>query len=125
MWGDAFRFATRFRTADFSQPDTYTTFTQYAPCFYYGCAETCLPEQRDFNVTVAAVRGPDERRLVRAGSARSMLPRAIRPPSIRPRRSRLRATRLIYLHAHNKNIYTRVTLFPPCRKQGFVFHPAI
>lgn len=50
VWGDAFRFATRFRTADFSQPDTYTTFTQYAPCFYYGCAETCLPEQRDFNV---------------------------------------------------------------------------
>lgn len=49
VWGAAFRFATRYRTADFSQEATYTTFEQFAPCFYYGCADACLPEQRDFN----------------------------------------------------------------------------
>ena len=49
VWGAAFRFAARFRTADFRQPETYTAFEQYAPCFYYGCAEACLPDQRDFN----------------------------------------------------------------------------
>jgi len=49
VWGAAFRFAARFRNADFRQPETYTAFEQYAPCFYYGCAEACLPDQRDFN----------------------------------------------------------------------------
>lgn len=51
VWGKAFSYNTTavFRTSDFSDPRTYELYPDYAPCFYYGCADACLPGQRDAN----------------------------------------------------------------------------
>jgi len=66
LWGEEFEYAESFPTADFSDPDTYDKYPQYAPCFYYGCAEDCLPDVRaelqtslrlEVAITVFAVAG--------------------------------------------------------------------
>lgn len=66
LWGEEFEYAESFPTADFSDPDTYNKYPQYAQCFYYGCAEDCLPDVRaeletalrlEVAITVFAVAG--------------------------------------------------------------------
>ena len=66
LWGEEYEYASTFFTVDFGDPDTYDAYPQYAPCFYYGCAEECLPDVRAHNremlaleviITVLAVAG--------------------------------------------------------------------
>ena len=48
VWGEEYANLTKLATANFASPDTYAAFPEYAPCFYYGCAEDCTPDQRAF-----------------------------------------------------------------------------
>lgn len=48
VWGKEFDNLTKLATANFASVDTYADFPEYAPCFYYGCAEDCTPGQRAF-----------------------------------------------------------------------------
>lgn len=44
-FGQQYFNATIFPTSNFADPDTYVRHPEYAPCFYYGCDEQCLPDQ--------------------------------------------------------------------------------
>lgn len=66
LWGEMFSSAEVYPTADFEDTDTYEEYPQYAPCYYYGCAEDCLPDVRaqlntalrlEVAITVFAVAG--------------------------------------------------------------------
>lgn len=49
IWGEEFEYAETFSTADFGNPETYKKYPQYAPCYYYGCSNDCLPGVRAHN----------------------------------------------------------------------------
>lgn len=49
IWGEEFEYAESFPTVDFSDPETYEKYPQYAQCYYYGCSEDCLPGVRRDN----------------------------------------------------------------------------
>ena len=48
LWGEEYSNLTSLATSDFASADTYAAFPEYAPCFYYGCAESCTSGQRAF-----------------------------------------------------------------------------
>lgn len=51
-WGESLRNATVFPTSDFSDPDTYVKYPEYAKCFYWGCSRECNKESFEYLETM-------------------------------------------------------------------------